>query len=194
MRFAFLSAALSLSLSALSQNPWHPPSAKARLSEVHYSPLAGGVVGRQGPLREYRLSPDSTAARITSLRVGLTPREDWRIVQCLEVVYASSGGRSDTLLLGGADGADWQPPYRLRENQTLTGVSGAGGWFVDAIQFHFSDGATSARYGGTGGDTAFGLHLHAQPDGTPRSTLLGFYGSEHDGLLESIGLVFWPLL
>ena len=190
---ALLIASLLFPLCALSQNLWQAPSAKAQLSEVHYSPLAGGVVGRQGRLREYRLSPDSAAARIVSLQVGLTPREDWRIVQCLRVVYERLPGTPDTVLLGGGDGADWQPAYRLREGQTLTGVSGAGGWFVDAIQFHFSDGAASARFGGAGGDTGFAVRLQSRPDGSPRSTLLGFYGSTHDGLLESIGLVFWPL-
>ncbi len=183
-----------MTTSALSQKPWTAPARKARLSEVHYSPRVGGVIGARGELVEWRLSPDSTAARIASLQVGCAPPSQGRLVQCVRVVYGAPFGKTDTLLIGGAAGAEWFAPHVLSPGQTLVGISGAGGWFVDALQFHFSDGASTPRYGGTGGDTGFAVRLHTQPDGAARSLLLGLYGSETQGRLESIGLVFWPLL
>ncbi len=179
---------------AFAQNPWISPVRKAQLYEVHHSARVGGVVGStQADLLEWRLSPDSTAARLLSIQVGLTPRPDWRIVQCLRLRYLNPQGHVDTIQIGGADFAEWATPIELKAGQQLLGISGAGGWFIDAIQFHFSGGQVSPRFGGSGGDTTFDLRIQTRPDGQPRGALLGFYGSIQDSLLESLGLVFWPI-
>ena len=196
-RLAILTYAVasSCAATAVAQLPRAAPAAKARLGEVHYGPRVGGVIGADTALVEWRLSPvDSLAAAILSVRVGLTARPDFRVVQCVRVVYLGAGGTPDTAYLGRPDGADWQPEVSLNVGQQLVGLSGAGGWFVDALQLHFSDGAVSPRYGGPGGDVAFATQLRELPGGGGyRGRLLGFYGTERDGLLESIGLVWWPV-
>ena len=165
-----------------------PPDVKAKLGEIHYSPAVGGVLGSEEPAFELLFEEE----RIESIRVGITANPDFRVVQVIEFTVRRADGSLVKRLIGGAEEADWQPVIAMPKGATLRGISGRGGWFIDAIRFHFTDGSQSPEYGGAGGDTEFRLLLAETAERRARGAFRGFYGTA-GGLVESLGLVFWPL-
>ena len=166
------------------------PDRKARLGELHYSAPVGGVTGTESPafVSEF-LAPDS---ELLAIEVGTTGNPDFLVVQCLRFRYRDGRGRRQTYVIGQERGADFAPAYRVPEGSALIGISGRGGWYIDAIQFHFADGSSSPEYGGRGGDTTFRTLMTQRADGSYRGEVRGLYG--HAGeLVEVLGLIFWPL-
>ncbi|WP_420458630.1 hypothetical protein [Neolewinella sp.] len=166
------------------------PDRKAQLGEMHYSAPVGGVTGTESAaFAEEFLGPGS---ELLEIEVGTTGNPDFLIVQCIRLRYREGRGRRQTYTIGRAAGADFAPAYRVPEGAELIGISGRGGWYIDAVQFYFSDGSVSPEYGGQGGDTTFRTLMTQRPDGTYRGEVRGLYG--HAGaFVEVLGLIFWPL-
>ena len=166
------------------------PDRKAQLGEMHYSAELGGVTGTESPaFAEEFLAPGHELTRID---VGTTGNDDFLVVQCIRLEYRDVRGRKNTYIIGKERGADFAPTYRVTEGSRLIGISGRGGWYIDAIRFHFDDGSTSPEYGGRGGDTTFRTLMTQRPDGSYRGEVRGLYG--HAGeLVETLGLIFWPV-
>ena len=85
-----------------------------------------------------------------------------------------------------------QEKYIVPKDRKLVGISGAAGWYIDSLAFVFDNGSTTPKYGGEGGDLNFTLVLNKKQTGEYLGRLMGFWGS-HTSVLETIGLVFWPI-
>ena len=157
---------------------------KALLGELHYSARVGSTVVTEGDSFRVMVIPEE--GRLRSVQVSVARA----VVHGLRFVYTDAQGLEHTKTVGPDDG-NWQPPFRIPADRQLVGISGAAGWWIDAVRFHLDDGTTSPRYGGGGGDTEFSLLL-AQRDRQWKGRLMGFWGTAGDHV-ESIGLVFWPI-
>ena len=164
------------------------PQSKPRLGEVHYGNRVGGLIGQEGPTRHLIFLEEGD--RISELMVSLTP--EGTIVKGFRLMVAKADGSTEDHVFGKVDGGTWQAPYPVPDGAELVGIAGAAGWYIDRLRFLFNDGSESPTYGGPGGDNAFELKLATRPDGTLRGRMMGFWGSWTD-VLETIGLVFWPL-
>jgi hypothetical protein len=165
------------------------PGSKGRLGELHYSSLIGGTVGGRG--EKFACELISANGKILSAQAGLSRARS--VIQALRFEVVEPSGTRATKTCGPAQGASWETPFAIPPGRQLIGLSGATGWFVDNLRFHLDDGTSSPLYGGTaGGDTAFQLLLNRDSKGAWTGHLRGFWGSA-DGVLESVGLLFWPL-
>jgi hypothetical protein len=166
------------------------PDVKARLGELHYSAPVGGVTGTESPaFRAEFLTPGTVLRQI---EVGTTGNADFLVVQCLRFTYTDADGREQVYTVGRPAGAEFASPYPVPPGGQWIGISGRAGWYIDAVQFHFSDGSVSPLYGGRGGDTTFRTLITQNADGGYRGELRGIYG--HAGeLVEVLGLIFWPV-
>jgi hypothetical protein len=162
------------------------PDGKAKLGELHYGPLVGGTIGTLG---ERFAVQGLTGIRVEGIRVNLTPERN--LVKGFQFFFRR-GTRADTLTVGSTDGV-WEPTFSLRPDQSVVGVAGAGGWYLDRIEFLLSDGTQTPNYGGRGGDVDFRLSVHRRADGSYASELRGFWGTRHEGRLETLGLLHMPL-
>lgn len=166
------------------------PDRKAKLGELHYSAPVGGVTGTESPaFAEEFLAPGH---ELLSIEVGTTGKDDFLVVQCLRFEYRDSRGRRRRYVVGRETGADFAPAYRVPKGSRLIGISGRGGWYIDALQFHFEDGSSSPEYGGRGGDTTFRTLMIRRADGSYPGEIRGLYGNAGE-LVEVLGLIFWPL-
>ena len=163
------------------------PAVRPGPGALHKSAPVGGVMGASGEPFSMEVLP--LGARLRRLRVNLGSGPSY-LVGGIEFETETSGGDLITHRIGAGTGA-WQDWFTVPLGASLTGISGASGWFIDALQFHFDDGSASPRYGGAGGDTTFRLQLQASAEGTS-GRLRGFYGTAADGLIETLGLVFDP--
>jgi hypothetical protein len=91
---------------------------------------------------------------------------------------------------GGPGGAQLGQ-IQLNRNQTILGISGAYGRFVDSLAIIVLDlgtGATTTHgpFGGPGGDVGFEYMVPFQ--GTPDSAIVGFWGGA-GRFIDSIGII-----
>ncbi len=161
------------------------PSHKPALEDVHYGNRVGGVIGQEAPSIELICFDESS--RVVSVQVFLTQHD---IVAGFTIEVETNGhtqhhGFGDTTAIARSKFIPDQPT-------TIVGISGASGWFVDSLRFHFADGSETPLYGGSGGDLNYRLFLHRNPTGNLRGRLIGFWGS-HTHQLETLGLVFMAL-
>ena len=179
--FLFHFCLLTTTLSAQS---FSIPAHKAQLGELHYSARVGSTVVTEGDSFRVMVVPDGGVLQSVQVSVAGS------VVHSLRFVFVDAQGEAHTTNVGPDDG-DWQPPFEIPADRLLVGISGAGGWWIDAVRFHLDDGTTSPRYGGTGGDTECSLRLARRNDQW-KGRLMGFWGTagEH---VESLGLVFWPI-
>lgn len=161
---------------------------KAQLGEIHYSARVGGTVPTQGDTFLIQVLYEGDILR--QVQVGVNQNPDFAVVQALRMIVEDSTGQLQGLVIGNLD-SKWEQVIEVPEGSELVGISGATGWWVDRIRFHFSDGSTSLAFGGKGGDTDFQLVL-SQQDGKWKGRWLGFWGT-HTDYLESLGLIFWPI-
>jgi hypothetical protein len=165
------------------------PAKKAQLGEMHYGPLVGGTTGTEGTKFALEFF-QSTKDKLKAIQVGLTTGKA-KVVRAITFVIERASKKMDTLTIGAQD-CDWQPWYNLKKNQILIGISGAGGWFIDAIQFHFNNGSTTPVYGGNGGDNDFKLTVHKKKNNLFTSELRGLWGTIANNI-ETLGLVHMPM-
>lgn len=66
----------------------------------------------------------------------------------------------------------------------------AGGFSVDQLRFHLSNNSTTPTYGGTGVDHEFSVTLRKKDD-KHVGRVVGFFGTQDVGRLESLGLLCW---
>ncbi len=163
------------------------PTRKPLLGDVHLGNRVGGVLAQEGPTTQLVCMEEGD--RLLSIRVSL--QEKTKLVAGIRMEVLKKDKQTRTYDFGTPGGGAWQPAYKVRAGSELTGISGAAGWFVDRLRFHFSDGSTTPLYGGTGGDNDFQLLIARNEQGELRGRWLGFWGSATDKL-ESIGLVFFP--
>ena len=161
---------------------------KAQLGVVHYSARVGGTVPTQGDTFLLRALTEGDILR--TVQVGVNRDVNFRVVQALKLVVEDSLGELQELTVGNAD-AKWEESVEVPEGAELVGISGASGWWIDQIRFHFSDGSVSSTFGGPGGDTDFQLIL-SQRNEKWKGRWLGVWGTQTD-YLESLGLIFWPI-
>lgn len=170
------------------QPAFQEPTTKARLGEMHYSSLIGGTVGARG--KKFTCELIGAKDRVLTLQVALS-KEKSRIIKALRFETMSERGARNVKICGNETNADWQPVFAIPEGRQLVGISGASGWYVDNLRFHFDDGSTTPLYGGTGGDTEFRVLLN-KSDGQWKGHLRGFWGLSATAI-EALGLIFWPI-
>lgn len=163
------------------------PSARPGPGAVHFSAPVGGVFGAGGqPFSTDLLQRDD---QLLAVRVNLTPAPLY-VIRALAFRIRRADGQIHEVRIGEVSG-EWQEWHKVPAGARLSGVSGASGWYLDALQFHFNDGTSSPRYGGSGGDTDFQLILNPR-NGSERQFIRGFHGTYTDFGLETIGLIFDP--
>ena len=163
------------------------PSRKPRLGDVHLGNRVGGVLAQEGPTTQVVCMEEGD--QLLSIQVSL--QEKTKLVKGFRMVVLKNNKQPQTYDFGATEGGAWQPAYKVAKGRELTGISGAAGWFVDRIRFHFDDGSVTPVYGGAGGDNDFQLLIARNEKGQLRGRWLGFWGSATDKL-ESVGLVFFP--
>ncbi|MGB3586643.1 MAG: hypothetical protein WBA23_08895 [Tunicatimonas sp.] len=166
----------------------HLSAQKAQLGEVHYSARVGGTVPSQGDT--FLVQVLSKGDILRRIQVGVYQSGGSRVVQAIRFIVEDSVGKLQKILIGHAD-SYWKDEIDVPKGAELIGISGASGWWIDRIRFHFSDGSSSSDYGGGRGDTDFHLLL-AQRDNKWKGRWLGVWGT-HTDYLESLGLIFWPV-
>lgn len=172
----------------LAQTPFREPDHKARLGETHYGNRVGGLVAQEGQTVVV-LIQDSTET-LRSIQVCVEKRPGFGIVKGFRIEVGRANGSTKTVTFGNQDGI-WENRYLVPTGRKLVGISGACGWFIDNLRFHFDDRSTTPLYGGTGGDTTFQLRLTQKTNGDYKGRFMGFWGSWTQ-FLETIGLVFYP--
>ncbi|NND08554.1 MAG: hypothetical protein HKN87_19420 [Saprospiraceae bacterium] len=149
---------------------------------IHYSSVVGNTQGARGI--QFELEIIEPGDQLKEIRLNLDPES--RLVRGIRFTVQRVGENKYFSI--GSEGGNWTVPFTIAKGVELTGISGASGWYLDAIQFHFSDGRHSPMYGGAGGDTFFQLHLSDQV--AERGRLRGFHGTIDDGMVESLGIIF----
>lgn len=170
------------------QVEFQEPHAKARLGEMHYSSLIGGTVGTRG--KKFACELIGAKDRVLSLQVALS-NDKLRIVKALRFETMNERGEQTVKTCGNETNADWQPTFTIPAGRQLVGISGASGWYVDNLRFHFDDGSTTPLYGGKGGDTEFRVLLN-KTNGQWKGHLRGFWGLSETAI-EALGLIFCPI-
>jgi hypothetical protein len=164
-----------------------PPARKPRLGELHFGPAQGSGL----PLTGTRFAQEFLPAGTHLVEVAACLHADSsRLVRALRFVTRDEHGNSRTITIGEPRG-EWSANHAVPEGARLVGISGAGGWFVDRVRFHFSDGSASPLFGGSGGDYAFRQFI-PERGGHPAGECRGLWGTWHDGFLESLGLLTMP--
>ncbi len=164
------------------------PEQKAQLGEIHFSARVGGTIPTQGDTFLVQVLSEGDILR--QIQVGVYQNDSFQVVQAIRFVIEDITGQSREILVGDPN-SEWQDDIEIPEEVELVGISGASGWWIDNIRFHFSDGLASLTYGGSGGDTDFRLIL-SQRNQKWKGRWLGVWGTRTD-YLESLGLIFWPI-
>lgn len=165
-----------------------PPTHKPRVGELHFGPAQGAGL----PVTGMRFAREFLPSGVRLLAVQANTQPDGlRLLHALRFEVAAEDGRRHVELIGEPRGA-WSAPHPVPPGATLTGLSGTGGWWVDSLQFHFSEGSQTPRYGGAGGDYAFEQSVTRRA-GDPTGEVRGLWGTlSTNGFLESIGLLTLP--
>lgn len=179
MKYLLLLLCSLLSLVSFAQKI---PTSKAKLGELHFGNRVGGVVGQEGASSVFKLWDFGEGDSLISLRVNY----DW-VVKAMECCTSKKGCQ-----VFGNPTAEWSEAILVPNGASIIGISGAAGWFIDSISFHFSDGSQSEVYGGKGGDLHYELLLNKDEKGQWKGEFLGFWGS-YTHSLETLGLLFWPI-
>jgi hypothetical protein len=163
------------------------PTRKPNLGELHFGSLAGGTEPLKGEMFAAEFLPiGSQLVRIEVAEKAGRPA----LIAGLRFTVKHSDGAERVQVLGLASGA-WRPAWQVPAGATVTGFSAAGGWMVDSLKFHFSDGSETPRHGGAGGDFEQRCEI-TRRDGRWTGRLCGLWGSTSNGALESIGLLTMP--
>ena len=155
-------------------------AAKPGPQALHKTALVGGTTGADGTPFQLELG-----GRLKSIQVNLGTAP-LSLVRGIKFQVLTEKGEMNEHFIGNTEG-NWQPAYVLDDDQTLMGLAGRSGWFMDAIQFLFDEEKSSPAYGGEGGDTAFSLSLHRD-----RGKVRGFYGTYTSDGIETLGFLFDP--
>lgn len=135
---------------------------------------AGGTGGK--PFN-HTIIPEG--ARVTAVHVYT----DW-VIDALGLEYVTADGTPGSLPpIGGIGGKHYV--FNLRPNETLMGISGRYGWYIDGIRFH-TDQRVSELFGGEGGIYDFEFHAPAGYE------VSGFFGRA-DWYIDAIGLFTRPV-
>jgi purine nucleosidase len=164
------------------------PTTKPKLGEVHYGNRVGGLTGQEGVTKQ--LICLEVGDQVQEIKVCLT--KSLNVVKGFEMTVLKKDNIVKTFTFGQNTEGVWQPVFKVKKGIQLIGISGAAGWFIDNLRFHFDDGSMTPQYGGKGGDNDFKLVITKNDKGTLRGRLMGFWGS-HTDQLESLGLVFFPI-
>jgi purine nucleosidase len=170
------------------------PTTKPRLGEVHYGNRVGGLTGQEG--KTTHLICIEEGDQIQDIKVCLTKALnvvkgfEMSVLKKNNTVKTYTFGENTDLSRDNREGV-WQPIFKVKKGVQLVGISGAAGWFIDNLRFHFDDGSTTPLYGGKGGDNDFKLVITKNDKGQLRGRLIGFWGS-YTNQLETLGLVFFP--
>ncbi len=148
------------------------------------SPLGGGG---QGDL-EYKVEWSPGQERLAAIEVN-TGR--WRsvgpVIKGVKFTLEDGQGKRREDKIGPCDG-EWEKAFEVAKEQSLIGISGRHGAVLDSVRFHFSDGKTSPRYGGSGGDHEYRLLLKGQA-GQFQGQVRGFHAKALSNALTGIGLL-----
>jgi purine nucleosidase len=170
------------------RNNFKSPNAKPKLGDIHYGYRVGGLTGQEGETKELICIEEGD--QVQQIMVALNKTQN--VVQGFQMEVLKKDSKMQKYDFGNLKDGVWQKPFVIKKGAKLIGISGSAGWFVDNISFQTSDGQSSPIYGGKGGDTDYKLHITKNEKGQYRGRLMGFWGSSTD-LLESIGLVFFPI-
>lgn len=171
--------------SLIAQEEVKLPDHKPLLGEVHYGNRVGGVQAQEGK-SVVMIALEETDV-LSSIQVFLSERN---IVSGFQFHVEKKDG--DSIYSFGNFSELPQAKFIVPADRRLIGISGTSGWFIDSIAFVFDDGSTTPKYGGSGGDLNFRLLINKKPTGEYLGRVMGFWGSYTD-VLETIGLVFWPI-
>lgn len=167
--------------------PFEQPRSKPFLNDLHFGNLIGGTIAHEAPivtcmilekedqLKTIQVFTNKNSGLVAGIRFGVVSKSKQNRI----VDFGDFSGNKQKIIF-------------LKNNQKLIGISGSYGWFIDGLVFHFSDGTTSPRYGGKGGDLTFQQIFNRNKNSTFKGNWCGIYGSFTDQL-ESIGLCFWAV-
>ncbi len=176
---------LTLKFSAFSQlGSWQTPDHKPLLGDIHYGNRVGGEIAQEGPTQ--KLICLEKGSRLLRIQVNVTQARN--VVKGIKMIIVDEK-KQEKIFAFGDTTCIWLENINLQKNQTLVGISGTMGWFIDSIRFHFSDGRQTRLFGGSGGDIAFQQVFNRSKKGYYKGRWIGFWGSATDQL-ETIGLVF----
>jgi len=165
---------------------------KPLLGEIHYGNRVGGIQAQEGDsVAVFAFEENDT---LKSIQVYLSENPSTPGFETIAgfVLEVEREGVSKAFTFGSITNSP-EEKYRVTGNKKLIGISGASGWLIDSMSFIFDDGSSTPKYGGVRGDLKFRLVLNQKPTGEYLGRLMGFWGSDIRGHLETIGLVFWPI-
>jgi hypothetical protein len=152
---------------------------------VHFSSPIGNSQGGGGDPFAIEILQPGDQLKDIAVHVDDSPA---RVIKGIQ--FTVERRDEERVFIVGDPNGPWNDPFIVPPGAELMGFSGASGWYIDAIKFHFSDGTVSPQYGGSGGDTFFQLHLGEQNQESGR--VRGFHGTMSNGAIESLGLIFDP--
>jgi hypothetical protein len=164
------------------------PSEKAKLGDIHYGNKVGGIIGQWSIDKQLIFIEEGD--QLMEVIFGLPPEKN--IVGALKFKVQKKSGTIEEYIFGDPQKQLWQAPHKVKKGITIAGISGAGGWLIDNMRIHFSDGTATQLYGGKGGDNTFNISITKDKKGRAKGRFMGFWGSYVDKI-ESIGLVFFPI-
>ncbi len=146
-------------------------------NNLHFSNLAGSPF----PLGQRFIFLPEEGSKLTGLELATT-----HLVQAVKLVYEKDG-REHFLQAGVNNATNYQSIPLTSE---LVALSGQSGWYLDALKFHFMDGAETPLFGGPNGDVSFHTGIHKK-QGVWQGQVVGLWGYADEVGLEALGLIFW---
>ena len=154
---------------------------------LHYSAPVGGVQGGSGHLFEEQTIPPENKLVGLQVNIGDPPL---KVVKAIKFRVKDTDGIIYENVVGSPAGS-WQREVVVKDDVELVGISGASGWWIDSIKFHFSDGTSTSAFGGGGGDTDFSLMLKKK-NGNYDGRLRGVHGKYNSEGIVTLGFIFDP--
>jgi|GEM_PF-1931552 len=156
---------------------------------LHYSAPMGNAQGAKGEHFFKQVLPPNSKLTGIQVNAGALGNDSFTVIRGIKF-FVEKDGVLEEILIGLSEG-NWQEKFELHQEAELVGINGASGWWLDKIQFVFSNGSTTPLYGGKGGDTTFNLKLNQQK-GEYGGRIRGFHGIYNDLGITTIGLIFDP--
>ncbi len=162
------------------------PKTKPLLNDLHYGARVGGLIAQEAVNKEIIVLNKND--KLEKIQVFTNNKS--ALVAGFKFLVKTQNGVLKWKIFGDTLGNP-KPILNLK-NKKIIGISGTYGWFIDSLKFHFSDGSTSPKYGGNGGDLSFQQIFNRNKNNAFKGNWCGIYGSYSDQL-ETIGLIFWAV-
>jgi len=153
--------------------------------------VSSPVLGSDLPGKEFKLEVIPADGKLIGLQVNVGKWQQFEnVVRGVKFVHQDAAGKQRASQVGPCDG-DWQKAVEIPAGVLVVGVSGSYGLVMDSLQFHFSDGTKTPRFGGKAGDLdfQFAVKEQAEKGGKYPFVVRGFHGKASDDAFIGIGLI-----